>query len=116
MGLPYMPIRTGVVDWGSIDRQSYGSPMECLGFDHSQNNHSQIVSRLGRWHQTQAPTPYFNGLQLGFAPSDPFGGLDHRIYTRSLAGCVHFRPFFSESKRHGHQEVAHPGKGNISFR
>ena len=27
MGLAYMPIRPGVVPGGSIDRQSYGSPM-----------------------------------------------------------------------------------------
>ena len=31
MGLVYLPIRPGVVDWVSMGRQSYGSPMECLG-------------------------------------------------------------------------------------
>ena len=34
MGLPYiyiyMPIRPGVVPWGSIDRQSYGSPRQVV--------------------------------------------------------------------------------------
>ena len=28
----HMPIRPGVVPEGSMERQSYGSPMECLGF------------------------------------------------------------------------------------
>ena len=31
LGLVYLPIRPGVVPGGSMGRQSYGSPMECLG-------------------------------------------------------------------------------------
>ena len=29
--MPYMPIRPGVVAGASMGRQSYGSPMECMG-------------------------------------------------------------------------------------
>ena len=47
MGLPYMPIRPGVVDRGVfLGRQSYGSLMECLG-DH-------MVDTIGRWHSAKS--------------------------------------------------------------
>ena len=89
MGLVYMPIRPGVVDWGSTDRQSYGSPISRdlpSGRSCVVGVHNETGSKPVEW-----PCP-IRRERRGLPGSSCFASATQKVKENSSTGRADYHP------------------------